>query len=399
VLSLFPFTFLSGHSFRRNSLFIIEAGDNSIMKKFRFSYAFIPALFLVLSFLNLSCANADSPVQANMYLTQAGAWSLEFLRFPGNSLVSPAGIWGSSATDLYVICNDLQHHYIMHFDGKVWKDVAPALSYVGSFNAIYGFSPNDVYVVGSRSDGLNGNQRSLILHYNGISWTAVNSLDGSGLNAIHGRNSRDIWTSGDEGTIFHFDGATWNKISFGFPIDVSIGPIFETPDGITYMLSSGIGTTVEHMLSHSFAKIDGARLINLGGYDEDNLFVPRPKDRFGTRKLWGGNNSVLYSIGTNLWDYQDSTWNVINAAPYDLYNDLSGSSMTDIYAVGERGTICHYDGASWQNVGPFQGQSINFQGVISFGNNVFITGCDQQPGLVYVVRGNLRTGGIPRDNN
>ena len=40
----------------------------------------------------------------------------------------------------------------------------------------------------------------------------------------------------------------------------------------------------------------------------------------------------------------------LNDLPTNTLNDVWGNSENDVYAVGNRGTILHYDGATWSKM-------------------------------------------------
>ena len=57
--------------------------------------------------------------------------------------------------------------------------------------------------------------------------------------------------------------------------------------------------------------------------------------------------------------------------------DVWGSSETDIFAVGWRSTILHYDGVKWEDISPETGTGLQLEGVWgSSGSNVFAVGSD-----------------------
>jgi hypothetical protein len=176
------------------------------------------------------------------------------------------------------------------------------------------------------------------------------------------------------GTLFHYDGAAWNKI----PVDTlcTMGPIFDAPDGqVCIVYGYTKWPEMNDTTFYHYANIDGTKLVTLdtcityngyGGY-ETNF-------EFGNKGLWGLCGSEMYSAGTCLWKYNGSSWNVIYGAPDTYYEDIRGLSRNDIYIVGWSGIIRHYDGSDWQFIGHYGGQGINFYAVMPFEDEVFVSG-------------------------
>ncbi|OJY30759.1 MAG: hypothetical protein BGO98_28745 [Myxococcales bacterium 68-20] len=52
-----------------------------------------------------------------------------------------------------------------------------------------------------------------ILHYDGTRWHAADTGTTVTLRAIFGFSSKDIWAAGDQGTVLHYDGTTWSPVS------------------------------------------------------------------------------------------------------------------------------------------------------------------------------------------
>jgi len=78
------------------------------------------------------------------------------------------GVWGTSATDVFAVGDK---GTIIHYDGTKWSLMDSGLTdsdYVDyvELNDVFGFSSNDVYVVGENFD-------PLILHYDGLFWSSL----------------------------------------------------------------------------------------------------------------------------------------------------------------------------------------------------------------------------------
>ncbi|MDY7018536.1 MAG: hypothetical protein SU899_00440, partial [Chloroflexota bacterium] len=82
-------------------------------------------------------------------------------------------------------------------DGWEWQNPLPQGNLLRD---IWGTSSTDVFAVGGGG---------VILHYDGISWTLMNSGTTYDLYGVWGNSSNDVFAVGDTGTILHYDGTSW----------------------------------------------------------------------------------------------------------------------------------------------------------------------------------------------
>lgn len=112
-----------------------------------------------------------------------------------------ANEWGLEMQPLEL---DMCDSVILHYDGKTWSPV------YHKFNTwlddIYGFDDNNIFAVGAQG---------AILHYNGKSWTSQESRTPYRLNKIWGNSPNNIYISGDYGTILRYNGTAWKKQDVG----------------------------------------------------------------------------------------------------------------------------------------------------------------------------------------
>ncbi len=114
------------------------------------------------------------------------------------------GVWGSSPSDVFVVGYDPwgQGSIILHYDGISWSPMN-----IGTSKRLSG-SPSDVFAVGG-----NGT----ILHYDGISWSPMNIGTSKRLSDVWGNSSSDVFAVGGNGTILHYDGISWSPMSRAAP--------------------------------------------------------------------------------------------------------------------------------------------------------------------------------------
>jgi hypothetical protein len=208
-------------------------------------------------------------------------------------------IWGSGARDIFVVGedytrdNDKNYTFtsvIWHYDGIQWQLMRSGPSRTtdlgATFYHVWGISAHDVYVLMNVSDP---DQFSLLLHYDGTSWSPMATGSEARLTAIWGNSRANIFAVG-YGTILHYDGLKWK------PMDADIvGDLFA-------VWGSG------------------------------------PKDVYAT----GNRGQVLHYDGTRWKSIEAGTgtanlWNIWGSGPNDVF--LSGGIA-----------VTHYDGVRWRPV-------------------------------------------------
>ena len=89
---------------------------------------------------------------------------------------------------------------ISHWDGETWSIVqSPTTTDLNVVNII---STNDGWALGN--DGK-------ILHWNGIAWTLVNSPTSADFNSMSTVSSSNVWATANDG-IYNWDGIVWKKV-------------------------------------------------------------------------------------------------------------------------------------------------------------------------------------------
>lgn len=122
-----------------------------------------------------------------------------------------AKLRGSGAADLWLVGTnaDQSKGLIKHFDGAKWTTWTTDARYV---TAIYGSGPGDAWAyANSFVDG----DPKYLLHYDGTSWTPVNTGPELLLYSLFGFAANDLWGLGMGNHVFHFDGVKWSEVDTG----------------------------------------------------------------------------------------------------------------------------------------------------------------------------------------
>jgi plastocyanin len=160
-----------------------------------------------------------------------GQWVTVPVPAPGTGGAYLRGVGGSSGTDVWAIGYQITRTganktLIEHYDGTSWTILpSPNPASLASYlSAVIAVAMNDVWAVGHYLDN-GGVYRTLVEHWDGTSWMIVSSPNaGNGDNALNGiaaASSNDIWAVGYQSSapgassstlVLHFDGTSWTIV-------------------------------------------------------------------------------------------------------------------------------------------------------------------------------------------
>jgi hypothetical protein len=186
--------------------------------------------------------------------------------------------------------------FIHHWNGIEWEDRCPQYD---KYQGVWGSSPTDVYVVGSKE----------ALRWDGTQWTelAVVSRARPNLLAVHGDGAGHIWAVGAEGHAFSWDGQAF---------------VPEPLDKTEYLTSVWVlGENDVWAASQFFDVHDRIASGHVHHWDAAR---------------W----EVRYTVAGRLW----AIW---------------ARSSNDVFAVGERGLVVHWDGTTWTEMEAGTGEDLH----------------------------------------
>lgn len=296
---------------------------------------------------------------------------------PGHSslaaveVISPNDVW---AVGRHGATEDSQSALILHWDGTAWSRVpAPDLSKasttgLSSLSAVSGTAPDDAWAVGTL-----GNEFTLILHWDGTTWTQVPSpnpgVDINQLTTVHALAKDSVWAAGqyayqlrqmggDQRTPFalRWDGTRWKSAPLPFEGSyVSAIDLSSDKDGWIvggYGGEGGGRTGTSRWDGSGWRQIDMPELGEMreNGYtDLENsefrgVVALAPNDAWAVGSysrsgMRSPNNEYTGSTLVEHWD--GTTWGQVPSPntthPYNTLNDVAASGAGDIWAVGYGG--------------------------------------------------------------
>jgi hypothetical protein len=270
------------------------------------------------------------------------------------------GVWGSSASDVYVVGGS-GAGVILHSTGN--KSWSTQLSSGGGLQAVWGSSASDVYAVG------NG---GAILHSTGNgSWSLQSSGTTATLRGVWGPSASEVyavgtgiilrstgngvwttdWTDGDA-MLLDVTGASGHVWAVGSSSTATSlnGLIVHRQNGAwtqqltqpNEILQAAWATQGDAVLVGGATSTNQTRILRGGasGWTVVSTSAASNQTLFG---VWGSGWGDVYAVG-----YQGqivrcigSTWSALGGQPStDLFH-VWGSSPADVYAVGENGVILH----------------------------------------------------------
>jgi hypothetical protein len=139
--------------------------------------------------------------------TGGSTWTVAPSPSPGEGLNFLTSVSGISPTDIWAVGTDssadgkMEKSLILHYDGKSWTQVpSPSPATFNELTGVRAISANDAWAVGTVTDGTSF--KTLTLHWDGTSWTQVASPSPGGqfntfLTGVAATSGHDVWAVGD----------------------------------------------------------------------------------------------------------------------------------------------------------------------------------------------------------
>ena len=282
------------------------------------------------SFSSIWASAADdiwitSTYSGNVFHFDGYRWAEVATGFNG----SLSALWGSGPTNLYAVGRDYDTYQaaVLHFDGKAWHKTTFDVGLV--FSGVWGSGPDDVYVVGtqcgacapSAADIANPVGRVLVLHFDGRTWSQIESSEAGGLQSVHGRGPDDIYAVGHSvygtgamrGLIMHFDGRTWRRVD-------------RADDARIYKAVWTTATGVYAAADGAIVRFDGTRWTTT----QIDAYI---------NALWGSGDEIL-AVGSAVYHSDGKSWLPLSTnLTTDTLRGIWAFEDASYYAVGADGVF------------------------------------------------------------
>jgi hypothetical protein len=208
------------------------------------------------------------------------------------------------------------------WNGLGWTQVG--LSGEPSYGPIWGANPSDVWVGGSWLRHWNGNVLEVIRN-------GPESID-----SIWGTAADRVWALAWDGA-WLFDGSGWTRLEAETLESYHRTDVWAT--ALNDVWVAGYGMSGE----------DGTMLH----FDGASWTVARTGDP-GRLAVWGSGSEDVWSVGRygSILHFDGTRWSNVPSGTIETLNDVHGCAGDDVWAVGTHGTVLHYDGAAWSDRSP-----------------------------------------------
>ncbi len=233
--------------------------------------------------------------------------------------------------------------------------------------SVFAFSPSDIWIAAGA-----------IFHFNGTIWEMHAGILGAGnANKIWGSSSSDLYFVGNNGLIAHYNGSSWSRIESpagagGTTLDITdIWGSKKTTTGETEILA--VANKLFTNSERSIMKVTERKVTTLSD-------VPISWSLYS---VWFASNRHYYVAGSGIYEKRklsEKSWlnEPLTITPYYTYR-IRGSGINNVFAVGGYGDMMHYNGVSWKSFyyetainGNYYSLAVNRQYIIAVGSKAQI---------------------------
>jgi hypothetical protein len=187
-------------------------------------------------------------------------------------------------------------------------------------SSIWGAAADDIWAVG---------EAGTIIHYDGAGWSKVTSGTTAGLHWVWGSGKSDVWAVGTNGVVLRYKGSAWSSSTQG-----------SSPHNCVW----GTGPSNVWVSGAAVHHFDGTN------WSTDTSALGH--------SIWGSSASDVYLVGiatgSVVYHYDGSAWSGGTNISSKYIARLFGFASNDIWAVGEPG-ILRYNGSTWAPMVPAPG--------------------------------------------
>ena len=247
----------------------------------------------------------------------------------------------------------------VHWDGNNWelKRILYQVS-IWSIKTIYAFNENDIWF------------SAFVRYFNGqfIELPIPDILMGWSKNKIWGSSSNDLYVVGNSGNIAHYNGASWTKIESGTTLNIydiwgDINPYTNEYEIIA--------------LASDLFSGNGTKILKINSNDVESVSTEGLP--LSMNALWFKSQKIYYAVGDGFYSTRKlgNPWVRDLSIPRYYKMTIKGTNFNNIFLGGAYGLLMHYNGMDWKN---YQFIQVNY--------NDFFPSIDLKGNLVCAVGAN-----------
>ena len=277
------------------------------------------------------------------------------------AIIDENDIW--AVGEIYVDTTG-QAYNAVHWNGEKWElkrimfQTICGQSHKTPYPAssIFIFNKNEIWIA------MDGDQISIIKNNNQISSMCLPFS--FSIKKLWGSSIKNIYAVGDNGNIAHYNGTSWSKIESGITTNINdVWGYYDPSTGEKIVLSvvSNLYSPGEHRL-----------LAISGNTARDTLNWPYSKHCL--KSLWFKDKySPVYIAGCGIMEYKRGKWTRKDLTGW-VVKSIRGNGLNDIVAVDAEGTVLHYNGINWEKDERLKDKGYNLHSITIKGNVVVTVG-------------------------
>ena len=298
------------------------------------------------------------------------------------AIIDENNIW---AVGEIMIADTSQNGYTtynaVHWDGSEWELLRipyydyPNFLVYGALQTILSFSENDIWFC----------SYSNLVHYDGNTFTSkaqfMTDINFNGqILKMWGTDKNNIYCVGRNGAIYHYNGSSWTKIESGTTLNINDiwGDFNEkTQEWEILAVASDFGTSLEK------------EILQI----KNNSVIKHPlsPQMWPLKTVWFLPNKQYYVAGAGVYQKRllaDSLWKneALDITTFSTYS-IRGNNINDVVGVGAFGDLIHFNGLDWKanytepklNYGSYKSIQIN-------GNIIFAVGDEYSQAVILKVK-------------
>ena len=248
--------------------------------------------------------------------------------------------------------NWIDPYNAVHWDGESWKLIRIYYNYNGTniwspIRTILAFSTNDIWF----SAGIHWNGEDFVTKPMNIDFPYL-------INKMWGESSNDFYVVGSAGSLAHNKTNVWRKLTSG--TQFYLADIMENNAGDVFIVGNK-SSEIKGIVIKSTDGINFSTFVESEVVSESQIF--KPKLAGSLTSVWIDKNNTLYVAGDFLYQYKLNKWNYVTSFPHNylggnyyanyfgFITGISGNYSNDMWVVGDRNTVRHFNGISWQQIG------------------------------------------------
>lgn len=255
---------------------------------------------------------------------------------------------------------------LIHWDGNTWQKI----------KLWYSSPLGGTFVLSNIREILYRNQNEIwfaagsIFKWDGISTNAqlvysrLNLPDPNGsIEKLWETENGTLYGVGNSGTIMYYNVTSWSSVTSGTTLPLT--DIYGNTDNEVYAVGINVPEVKGVVLkgnSGGFSVMINSEIIS-----ENELF----NKLFGSLDaIWLDENNTIYTAGNLMFQYKNNKWDYVRSLPENFIggnpgtyyrgfiSSIRGNGSNDFVIAGDRNTLKHFNGISWQQIGlPYNPQS------------------------------------------